>query len=156
MNGQECHWWRSCALEKGGCKGVGEIWKNRRGRALKEIGYDALACSSEKWSGCDPAFNSSLWSITLSNCMKQGAFTAVSSLSSSLFFFLTLFCFLPEGVGQLPVSPCSLSAWQCLYLFPSTNFVSCRNTSRSSPRLTSAEATEYQIKIIQHYYPVLK
>lgn len=70
MNGQECHC-PSCALEGIG-KGM-EFERNGKpgGRALKEMGYGALACSSEKWSGCDPAFNSSLWSITFSNCMKQ-------------------------------------------------------------------------------------
>lgn len=30
MNGQECHCWRSCALGKEGCKGIGEMWEIRR------------------------------------------------------------------------------------------------------------------------------
>lgn len=72
--------WQSCLLESQGewsgvslfklCFGrnrernrIWKEWETRR-QSLKEVGYGALACSSEKWSGCDPAFNSSLWSIT--------------------------------------------------------------------------------------------
>lgn len=65
MNRQECH-----LLDKSWFgEGIGETWKSGD-RASKEMGYDALGCSSEKQTGCDPAFNSSLWSITFSNCTK--------------------------------------------------------------------------------------
>lgn len=105
--------------------GIWKEWETRR-QSLKEVGYGALACSSEKWSGCDPAFNSTLWSITFSNCMKQWGFTSFTFSEVSLLSphsFHPSFLFLIFSVLLSP-SRCRLAACFLLQFICSAVFIS--------------------------------